>query len=72
MHQARRLLPGQRPEGGEQAMIPLVLTTIICVTVLLLGGIWKADRTEQRALVERMSTASAAELARADIRRSAN
>jgi len=37
-------------------MITIVVTSIICFTVILAVGMWKADRTEQRVLVRELST----------------
>ena len=34
----------------------LIAVGIVCFTLLLLGGMWKADRDAQRALVKELST----------------
>jgi hypothetical protein len=43
-------------------MVPIVVTSIVCFTALLIAGIWKANQAEQRAHVKELSSVTHAEL----------
>jgi FtsZ-interacting cell division protein ZipA len=36
-------------------VVTIVVTSIICLTALLLGGLWRSDRQEQRQLLREMN-----------------